>query len=212
MKFQPAPTKARERLGRGEGNGHGKTCCRGHKGAGARAGYSLRAGFEGGQMPLFRKLPQRGFNRARFQTPCSVVNLSDLSKVEGEKIDLETLKLAGLIRPNTKSVKLLGTGEVTKAYSVDVTLASKSAKEKLRLQAGLSFRNKQGQFFSIMLSAFTNSLKIPELRQKIFFTLALLFIARVGANIPLPESTLRPSKITLNGKKPIGRILAEMIF
>ena len=121
--------KGKRRLGRGEGNGHGKTCCRGHKGAGARAGYSLRAGFEGGQMPLFRKLPQRGFNRARFQTPCSVVNLSDLSKVEGEKIDLETLKLAGLIRliPRTK---LLGTGDVDKAYSVDVTLASKSAKEK----------------------------------------------------------------------------------
>lgn len=128
--------KVKRRLGRGEGNGHGKTCCRGHKGAGARAGYSLRAGFEGGQMPLFRKLPQRGFNRARFQKPCSVVNISDLSKVVGEKVDLESLKLAGLIRPNSKLVKLLGTGDVDKAYSVDVSLVSKSAKEKIEAAGG----------------------------------------------------------------------------
>jgi large subunit ribosomal protein L15 len=128
--------KGKRRLGRGEGNGHGKTCCRGHKGAGARAGYSLRAGFEGGQMPLFRKLPQRGFNRTRFQTPCSVVNIADLSRVAGDKVDIETLKRAGLIRPNSKIVKLLGTGDVEKAYSVDVSLVSKSAKEKIEAAGG----------------------------------------------------------------------------
>jgi len=128
--------KGKRRLGRGEGNGHGKTCCRGHKGAGARAGYSLRAGFEGGQMPLFRKLPQRGFNRTRFQMACSVVNLVDLSKVTGDKIDLESLKQAGLIRPNSKIVKILGTGDVDKAYSVDVPLVSKSAKEKIEAAGG----------------------------------------------------------------------------
>jgi len=128
--------KGKRRLGRGEGNGHGKTCCRGHKGAGARSGYSLRAGFEGGQMPLFRKLPQRGFNRTRFQTPCSVVNLSDLSKVSGDKIDIDTLKEAGLIRPNSKKVKLLGTGDVEKAYSVNVPLFSKSAKDKIEAAGG----------------------------------------------------------------------------
>ena len=87
-------------------------------------------------MPLFRKLPQRGFNRSRFQTPCSVVNLTDLSKVEGDKINLETLKQAGLVRPNSKNVKLLGTGEVDKAYSVFVTLASKSAKQKIEAAGG----------------------------------------------------------------------------
>ena len=79
MKENEIPSGANRKkrcIGRGEGNGHGKTSCRGHKGAGARAGYSLRAGFEGGQMPLFRKLPQRGFNRKRFQTPCAVVNLN----------------------------------------------------------------------------------------------------------------------------------------
>tara|TARA_B100000085_G_C18452251_1_gene475385 strand:+ start:175 stop:609 length:435 start_codon:yes stop_codon:yes gene_type:complete len=128
--------KGKKRVGRGEGNGRGKTCCRGHKGAGARAGYSLRPGFEGGQMPLFRKLPQRGFNRTRFQTPCSVVNLGDLAKLTGDKVDLETLKEAGLVRANSKRVKLLGTGEAEKAYQVNVTFVSKSAKEKIEAAGG----------------------------------------------------------------------------
>jgi len=95
MKENEIPSGANRKkrcIGRGEGNGHGKTSCRGHKGAGARAGYSLRAGFEGGQMPLFRKLPQRGFNRKRFQTPCAVVNLNDLAKLDSDKVDLESLK------------------------------------------------------------------------------------------------------------------------
>ena len=128
--------KGKRRLGRGEGNGHGKTCCRGHKGAGARSGYSLRPGFEGGQMPLFRKLPQRGFNRTRFQKPLSVVNLSDLSKLSGQKVNLESLKSAGLIRPNSKAVKILGTGEVDKPYEVEITLVSKSAREKIEAAGG----------------------------------------------------------------------------
>ncbi len=87
-------------------------------------------------MPLFRKLPRRGFNRTRFQTSCAIVNLSDLPRVSGEKVDLESLKEAGLIRPNSKMVKLLGTGEVDKAYQVDVTAASKSAKEKIEAAGG----------------------------------------------------------------------------
>jgi len=128
--------KGKRRLGRGEGNGHGKTCCRGHKGAGARSGYSLRPGFEGGQMPLFRKLPQRGFNRTRFQKPLSVVNLSDLSKLSGQKVNLESLKNAGLIRPNSKAVKILGTGEVDKSYEVEITFVSKSAREKIEAAGG----------------------------------------------------------------------------
>jgi large subunit ribosomal protein L15 len=128
--------KGKRRLGRGEGNGHGKTCCRGHKGAGARSGYSLRPGFEGGQMPLFRKLPQRGFNRTRFQKPLSVVNLSDLSKLSGQKVNLESLKNAGLIRPNSKAVKILGTGEVDKSYEVEINLVSKSAREKIEAAGG----------------------------------------------------------------------------
>jgi len=122
--------REKKRVGRGEGNGHGKTCCRGHKGAGARSGYSLRPGFEGGQMPLFRKLPQRGFNRTRFQTPCAVINLYDLDKISGDVVDLSTLKEAGLIRSNSTLAKLLGNGSVDRPYKVKLTACSKSAREK----------------------------------------------------------------------------------
>ncbi len=134
MKENEIPSGANRKkrcIGRGEGNGHGKTSCRGHKGAGARAGYSLRAGFEGGQMPLFRKLPQRGFNRSRFQSPCAVVNLKDLEKLGTEKVDLDSLKKAGLVRSNATSIKLLGTGDVSKSFNVNVDHISKSAKEKI---------------------------------------------------------------------------------
>lgn len=139
MKENEIPSGANRKkrcIGRGEGNGHGKTSCRGHKGAGARAGYSLRAGFEGGQMPLFRKLPQRGFNRKRFQTPCAVVNLNELAKLDSDKVDLESLKNAGLIRSNAKSVKLLATGDVDKAFKVSVNFISTAAKEKIESAGG----------------------------------------------------------------------------
>ena len=128
--------REKKRLGRGEGNGHGKTCCRGHKGAGARSGYSLRPGFEGGQMPLFRKLPQRGFSQARFRKPCSVVNVCDLERIDGDIVDSDTLKAAGLIRSNTKRVKLLGDGEISKALKVKVDLISDSAKSKIEAAGG----------------------------------------------------------------------------
>ena len=128
--------RTKRRLGRGEGNGHGKTCCRGHKGAGARSGYSLRAGFEGGQMPLYRKLPQRGFNRARFQTDIAVVNLSKLTDLNSDKVNLETLKAAGLIRSNAKFVKILGTGDISKALQVEVNFASASATKKIEAAGG----------------------------------------------------------------------------
>ncbi len=139
MKEDNLPSGAnreKKRVGRGEGNGHGKTCCRGHKGAGARSGYSLRPGFEGGQMPLFRKLPQRGFNRTRFQTRCAIVNLSDLAIVEGDLIDLTSLKKAGLIRSNSIFAKLLGNGSVDKAYKIKLSACSKSAREKIEAAGG----------------------------------------------------------------------------
>ena len=133
----PAGANRKKRcIGRGEGNGHGKTSGRGHKGAGSRSGYSLRAGFEGGQMPLFRKLPQRGFNRKRFQSPCATVNVLELEKLSTDKVDLASLKEAGLIRSNSLMVKLLGTGSVTKAYSVSVDQISNSAKEKILAAGG----------------------------------------------------------------------------
>jgi len=128
--------RGKKRLGRGEGNGHGKTSCRGHKGAGARSGYSLRAGFEGGQMPLYRKLPQRGFNRARFQSTIAIVNVGDLEILPSDKVNLKSLSSAGLIRANSKSVKLLGTGDVTKSFEVEVNFASASAVKKIEAAGG----------------------------------------------------------------------------
>ncbi len=139
MKEYNLPTGAnrgKKRLGRGEGNGHGKTCCRGHKGAGARSGYSLRAGFEGGQMPLYRKLPQRGFNRARFQTEIAVVNVGQLDKLTTDQVNIQTLKEAGLIRTNVSAVKLLGSGEVKNALQVKVQYASASAGKKIEAAGG----------------------------------------------------------------------------
>ena len=130
------PNREKKRLGRGEGNGHGKTCCRGHKGAGARSGYSLRPGFEGGQMPLFRKLPQRGFSQARFRKPLSIVNVSDLEKINGDIVDADSLKAAGLVRPNAKRIKILGDGEINKAYKINVDFISNSAKDKIAAAGG----------------------------------------------------------------------------
>lgn len=129
-------TRPKRRVGRGEGNGHGKTCTRGHKGAKARAGYSLRAGFEGGQMPLFRKLPQRGFNQARFQKQIDTVNVGELEKLDGNILDLDSAKTAGLIRRNAVILKLLGDGEISKAVTVNAHKCSSSAKEKIEAAGG----------------------------------------------------------------------------
>ncbi len=139
MKEHTLPSGAnrpKKRLGRGEGNGHGKTCCRGHKGAGARAGYSLRAGFEGGQMPLYRKLPQRGFSRARFQTEIAIVNLSKLESLGLPAINLAVLKQAGLVRSNAKSVKILGSGDLTIVLQVEANQVSSSARKKIESAGG----------------------------------------------------------------------------
>jgi len=128
--------RSKRRLGRGEGNGHGKTCCRGHKGAGARSGYSLRAGFEGGQMPLYRKLPQRGFNRTRFQKDIAVVNVGELKKLTTSEVTLESLKKSGLVRSNAKIVKILGTGEIETSFTVNVDYVSASACKKIEAVGG----------------------------------------------------------------------------
>lgn len=127
------PTK---RLGRGEGSGHGKTCGKGHKGQKARSGGGIPVGFEGGQMPLYRKLPRRGFNNFNFRTRYQVVNVWQLEKVEGDTINREALISAGLIRDNDEGIKLLGNGELTKAFTVDVDKVSASAKSKIEAAGG----------------------------------------------------------------------------
>ena len=127
------PTK---RLGRGEGSGHGKTCGKGHKGQKARSGGGIPVGFEGGQMPLYRKLPRRGFNNYNFRTTFQTVNVSDLERVEGDLVNRETLVAAGLVRDNDEGVKVLGDGEINKAFTVDVDKVSGSAKAKIEAAGG----------------------------------------------------------------------------
>ena len=137
------PTK---RLGRGEGSGHGKTCGKGHKGQKARSGGGIRIGFEGGQMPLYRKLPRRGFNNFNFRTNFQTVNVSELARVEGETVNRESLIKAGLIRDNA-SVKLLGDGEVSRP------LLSKS----LRFPVQLNRRSKP-----LAVRSSRSSLQLPK--------------------------------------------------
>jgi large subunit ribosomal protein L15 len=127
------PTK---RLGRGEGGGHGKTAGRGHNGQKSRSGGGIRIGFEGGQMPLYRKLPRRGFNNKDFKTTFQLVNVGDLEKLEGNTVDRESLVAVGLIRDNDEGVKLLGDGEVSKAFTVNVSKVSASAKSKIEAAGG----------------------------------------------------------------------------
>ena len=129
-------THAPKRLGRGEGSGHGKTCGRGHKGQKSRSGGGIPVGFEGGQMPLYRKLPRRGFNHFNFRTSFQTVNVGELEKLEGTEVTREALIAAGLIRDNKDGVKLLGDGDVSKAFTVTVDKVSASAKAKIEAAGG----------------------------------------------------------------------------
>jgi large subunit ribosomal protein L15 len=124
---------ARKRVGRGPGSGIGKTSGRGEKGQKSRAGYKSRPGFEGGQMPLVRRVPKRGFTNI-WRTEYEVVNLAQLADLEGE-VTPEILADRGLVRPGRK-VKVLGDGEVGKALSVTADRFSKSAKAKLEAAGG----------------------------------------------------------------------------
>ena len=127
------PTK---RLGRGEGSGHGKTSGKGHKGQKSRSGGGIRIGFEGGQMPLYRKLPRRGFNNFNFKTSFQLVNVKQLDQVDGDIVNRSTLLIAGLIRDNGQAIKLLGDGELKRALTVELDQVSSSAKAKVEAAGG----------------------------------------------------------------------------
>ena len=129
-------TKAPYRKGRGAGSGNGKTAGKGHKGQNARSGGGVRPGFEGGQLPLYRKLPKRGFKN-HFATQYAIVNLSALDAFEnGAVIDLDTLVANGIIKNTFDGLKVLGDGEVTKAFTVKATKFSATAKEKIEAAGG----------------------------------------------------------------------------
>jgi len=127
--------KARRRLGRGTGSGLGKTCGRGHKGAGQRSGFKRKAVREGGQMPLHRRLPKHGFTNI-FKKEWQIVNVSDLARCEPGEITGETLKAVGLIKKLDVPIKILGNGELQKAYTVKAAAFSKTALEKIDAAGG----------------------------------------------------------------------------
>jgi len=128
--------KNRKRVGRGPGSGMGKTSTRGHKGLKARSGGNVRPGFEGGQMPIYRRLPKRGFTNI-FKTSNTVLNVQDLDRFDdGATIDMDSLHQAKLIKKRADSIKILGTGDVSKKFVVKNLLVSKSAREKIEAAGG----------------------------------------------------------------------------
>jgi len=131
----PGARKPKKRVGRGQGSGSGKTAARGHKGARARSGYSASPGFEGGQMPLHRRLPKRGFTNI-FKKIYHIVTLDDLNTFEaGSLVDFQALLTAGVVK-TTGLVKILANGDITKALTVKVDKMSQSAKDRILAAGG----------------------------------------------------------------------------
>ena len=129
-------TKERKRIGRGHGSGQGKTAGKGHKGQKARSGGSIRPGFEGGQMPLQRRVPKRGFNNI-FAKKIVAINVSDLNKFEdGAEVDAQALVNVGIVKKEYDGIKILGNGEISKKLTVKVAAYSESAKQKIEAARG----------------------------------------------------------------------------
>lgn len=137
LKPRPGAKHRRKRLGQGESSGHGKTSGRGGKGQTARSGSSIRIGFEGGQMPLIRRMPKRGFNNARHTTRYVGVNLDSLNQFDnGAKVTVKDLQKAGLANGPVKLIKILGDSELTKKLTVSAHAFSGSAKTKIEAKGG----------------------------------------------------------------------------
>ena len=137
LKSADGASKAPYRKGRGAGSGNGKTGGRGHKGQNARSGGGVRIGFEGGQMPLYRRIPKRGFNHKRFAAVYAEVNVSDLNVFENDTVvDIEQLTAAGFVKKVHDGVAILGNGELTKKLTVKAAKFTKSAIEKIEAAGG----------------------------------------------------------------------------
>ena len=135
LKPPAGQVKGRKRIGRGMGSGHGKTSTRGSKGQRAGTGFSQKRGFEGGQMPLHRRLPKRGFTNI-FKKQFAIVNLGKLEKLEGDTFTVDSLMAAGVIHKVHDGLKILGTGVLTRKITVEAHHFSKSAVEKIRASGG----------------------------------------------------------------------------
>lgn len=128
--------KQKKRVGRGPGSGHGKTSCRGHKGQKSRSGGSIPPGFEGGQMPLQRRLPKRGFTNI-FKKQYVLINIRDLNRFDpNSTLGIEALKSAGLVKGNKDGIKLLGDGEISHPVMIKVHKVSKTARDKIEAAGG----------------------------------------------------------------------------
>ena len=129
--------RSSKRVGRGTASGHGKTAGKGHKGQNARSGEGVRPGFEGGQLPLFRRLPKRGFSNAPFKVEYATINVSDLDKFEdGAVVTPELLKEMGIVKKQLAGIKVLGNGELTKKLTVKASKFSATAVEKIEKMGG----------------------------------------------------------------------------
>jgi large subunit ribosomal protein L15 len=135
LKPPAGQTKSRKRIGRGMGSGHGKTATRGSKGQHAGTGFSQKRGFEGGQMPLHRRLPKRGFKNI-FKRQYAIINLTKLEKLEGDTFNLDRLMELGAIKKPGEGLKVLGTGELTRKITVEAHQFSKSALDKIQKAGG----------------------------------------------------------------------------
>lgn len=137
LKPRPGAKHRVKRLGIGESSGHGKTSGKGHKGQKARSGGSIRLGFEGGQMPLIRRLPKRGFNNARFHKNYAIVNLDDLSAFDaGTVINEQMLRESKMIRGNVVGLKVLGNGDLKHALTIEAHKVSAAAQQKIEAAGG----------------------------------------------------------------------------
>ena len=137
LKPNERSVQTRKRVGRGPGSGLGKTSGKGHKGQNARSGGGVRPGFEGGQLPLFRRLPKRGFNNYEFRTEYAIVNVGDLNDFkDGSVIELSNLKESGLVKKEKDGIKILGNGELTKKLTVKANKFSSTARVKIENAGG----------------------------------------------------------------------------
>lgn len=137
VKPRPGAKKRRKRIGCGESSGHGKTSCKGHKGQKARAGAGIRPGFEGGQMPLHRRLPKKGFSNAQFRDVYEVVNVSALNAFEDGTVVNETLlRESNIVNRNCDAIKILGSGELSRKLTIEIKNVSASAREKIEKAGG----------------------------------------------------------------------------
>jgi len=133
---KPEYIKKKKRIGCGIGSGHGKTSCKGHKGQKARSGAHFKPGFEGGQMPLQRRVPKRGFNNAKFKEEVQIINIRDIARLGIQEVTPEVLYQKGLIKSQLLPVKLLANGDITTAIKITVDEVSSSAKEKIAKAGG----------------------------------------------------------------------------